>query len=377
MTEYDARLAQEKQRFDAEICVHDLPEIFHYWSNTYLRPFINGFGYDSIDDFFVQEIAGTSRRAGAALTVVSVGCGDCDPEIRIALSLLARGVSDFRMLCLDISSGALERGRIRAREAGVADHLEMVVHDFNQGLPAGIFDVVMANQSLHHVVELERLYDAISAQLAPEGRLLVSDMIGRNGHMRWPEARALVDHVWEWLPPDYRFNWQLNRQEQSFMDWDCAQEGFEGVRAQDVLPLLLQRFSPRVFLAWGNIIDVFIDRGFGHNFASRSKWDLHFIDHVHAIDSQAIAEGSIKPTHLLARFQNEPGECVHPTGLTPQQAVRPPGFVEQTMAHGPYTYAARATRSSPAPSTGFSRVKDALRHVPGLVPLYRSLRRPR
>ena len=77
MTEYEDRLALEKQRFDAEVCVHDLPEIFHYWSNAYLRPFINGFGYDGIDDFFVQEIAGAPVSdasytcAGDTLTLVS------------------------------------------------------------------------------------------------------------------------------------------------------------------------------------------------------------------------------------------------------------------------------------------------------------------
>jgi len=77
-----------------------------------------------------------------------------------------------------------------------------------------------------------------------------------------------------------------------------------------------------VLLAWGNIIDVFIDRGFGHNFHARTEWDLHFIDRVHALDNQAIADGRIKPTHLLARFQNEPGDCVCPPGMTPQSAVR-------------------------------------------------------
>ena len=156
MTQYDDRLAQEKQRFDAELCVHDLPEIFHYWSNTYLRPFINGFGYDGIDDFFVQEIA-AAQRADATLRIASVGSGDCATEVGIASALMAKGVADFRMICLDISDGALDRGRTRAREAGLEAKFEMVAHDFNQGLPAGEFDVVMANQSLHHVVELERL----------------------------------------------------------------------------------------------------------------------------------------------------------------------------------------------------------------------------
>ena len=375
MTEYEDRLAQEKQRFDAEVCVHDLPEIFHYWSNTYLRPFINSFGYDGIDDFFVQEIADAPRRSGEPLRIASVGCGDCGPEIGIARALRERGVADFRMVCLDISEVALERGRANAREAGLAAHVEMIAHDFNQGLPAGTFDVVMANQSLHHVVELERLYAAISAQLAPQGRFLVSDMIGRNGHMRWPEARVLVDEAWESLPDRYRFNWQLQRQEQAFMDWDCSQEGFEGIRAEEVLPLLLEYFQPRVFLAWGNIIDVFIDRGFGHNFHGRGEWDLRFIDRIHAVDSAAIAEGRIKPTHLLARFQNEPGDCLCPPGMTPHSAVRvvearPQASSEPAAGHGSLP---RDPRPRPLPLP--QGLKDALRAAfPGLVPLYRRLR---
>lgn len=371
MTQYDDRLAQEKQRFDAEICVHDLPEIFHYWSNAYLRPYINELGYDGIDDFFAQEIATAPRRDGEPLRIASVGCGDCATEIRIAGALVAMGVSDFNFLCLDISDGALERGRGYARDAGLPGCFDMVAHDFNQGLPAGVFDVVIANQSLHHVVELERLFAAIRDRLAPGGRFLVSDMIGRNGHMRWPEARRLVDAAWELLPDHYRFNWQLQRQEQQFMDWDCSQEGFEGIRAQEVLPLLLENFSPRVFMAWGNIIDVFIDRGFGHNFHGRSEWDLQFIDRIHAIDSAAIAAGTIKPTHLLARFQNEPGDCVCLPGMTPQAAIRDmgPGHLLDED-EWPSPVALPRPRPLPLPKG----VKDALRSVPGLMPLYRRIR---
>lgn len=325
MTEYEDRLAQEKQRFDAEVCVHDLPEIFHYWSNKYLRPFLNDFGYDNIDDFFVREIARTARQGGGSLRIASVGSGDCDTEVRIASGLRALGCDDFRITCLDISDGALERGREYARDAGLLDRFEMVPHDFNEGLPGdGLFDVVMANQSLHHVVKLERLYGAVRDRLAPGGCFIVSDMIGRNGHMRWPEARRLVEVAWEWLPDRYRFNWQLQRQEQDFIDWDCSQEGFEGIRAQDVLPLLLDYFHPRVFFAWANIIDVFIDRGFGHNFHGRTEWDLHFIDRVHAIDADAISQGIVKPTHLLARFENTSGECIHAAGMSPRDALRPP-----------------------------------------------------
>lgn len=322
MSDYSDRLEQEKKRFDADVCVHDLPDIFHYWSNKYLKPFINQFGYDSLDDFFVREIAKVAPADGRTIRIASVGCGDCAVEIQIANLLEAQGVGNFHVTCLDLSDAALARGQGYLEGTGLGDRFTTTVHDFNQGLPPGQFDVVMANQSLHHVVELERLFASVRDQLAPRGRFLVSDIIGRNGHQRWPEAKALIDEIWPWLPARYRYNWQLQRQEDEFLDWDCSQEGFEGIRAEEVLPLLLENFSPRVVIGWTNIIDIFVDRCFGHNFRQKSEWDLHFIDRIHEIDERAIASGAIKPTHLLGSFALEPGECVHPVGMSPAQAVR-------------------------------------------------------
>ena len=324
MSEYSDRLEQERARFDADLCVHDLPDIFHYWANKYPRATLNTHGYDNIVDFFVLEMdrwAGDPRRP---LRAVSVGAGDCAHEIDVAKGLLARGMEDFSILCLDISEGALGRANEAIEAHGLAGRISTEVHDFNQGLPGGEFDVVIANQSLHHVVELERLFDSVSERLGDHGCFLISDTIGRNGHQRWPEARALVDEAWHWMPPRYRYNHRLQRQEDSFLDWDCSLEGFEGIRAQDILPLLLERFQPSVFLAWGNIIDVFIDRGFGHHFRQQSEWDLHFIDMVQAMDHAAITSGRTSPTHMLARFQKTARGCVHEPGIGPHEAIRWP-----------------------------------------------------
>ena len=46
------------------------------------------------------------------------------------------------------------------------------------------YDAVIANQSLHHVTNLEGLFDAIRHSLHPTGVFVTSDMIGRNGHDR-------------------------------------------------------------------------------------------------------------------------------------------------------------------------------------------------
>ncbi|HEX3632741.1 MAG TPA: hypothetical protein VHZ01_09560, partial [Casimicrobiaceae bacterium] len=54
------------------------------------------------------------------------------------------------------------------------------------------------------------------------------------------------------------------------------------------------------FLGFANVIDPFIDRGFGPNFSADSLSDREFIDRVHERDQAEIAAGSIKPTHMFA-----------------------------------------------------------------------------
>src|SRR5689334_1941502 len=106
-------------------------------------------------------------------------------------------------------------------------------------------------------------------------------IIGRNGHLRWPEALEIIQEFWPYLPPSHRSNHQLQRYEAMFEDWDCSIEGFEGIRAQDILPLLSERFHFDWFIPYGNVIDPFVERGFGHNFDANVDWDRDFIDRVH------------------------------------------------------------------------------------------------
>jgi len=218
----------------------------------------------------------------------------------VALRLHKLGVKEFMIDCIDLSTPMLERGRAIAAEKGVSMHIEMIQGDFNAWNPAHNYEVVMANQSLHHVLELERLFDEISRVLPRHGTFLTSDMIGRNGHQRWPEAAAIVREFWQELPMSHRFNVQLRRQEDEFLDWDCSTEGFEGIRAQDVLPLCVDRFGFKLFLPFASVIDPFIDRGFGHHFDADGAWDRDFIDRVHARDEAENQAGNVTPTHMMA-----------------------------------------------------------------------------
>jgi hypothetical protein len=140
----------------------------------------------------------------------------------------------------------------------------------------------MANHSLHHMVHLEGIFRIAYDNLTEHGIFVTNDMIGRNGHMRWPEARLFVDFFWPFMSQRQRNNIMLRRSEPKFTDHDCLGESFEGVRSEEVLPLILaQGFKAWKFLGFGGMIDVFVDRCFGPNFdvnePTMSSWFVAWV----------------------------------------------------------------------------------------------------
>jgi len=322
---YRLKLLVEQANFASVEQVHDLPPIHTYWADKYLTPLFQSLGFASIEEFLLRELSQALLAANSSQRhILSIGSGNCDFEVEIALRLKAAGILDFRIFCMDINATMLQRGLVLARARAVQEHIAPLQADFNNWTPGNSrYCAVIANQSLHHVVNLEGLFDSVKTALAPGGVFLVSDMIGRNGHMRWPEALELVNAFWKRLPPSYRHNRYLGRIDEEFVNVDCSKAGFEGIRAQDILPLLVQRFHFSTFVPFGNIVDVFIDRAVGPNFDPGRDWDRVFIDEVQAADTQAIQDGRIKPTHLLAALRAEPvAMTLHPGNLSPQFCVR-------------------------------------------------------
>ncbi len=322
---YRARVAAEKGIYEYCLKVHDLPQIFHYWSNKYIRPKLEAFGFSTPNDMFKKYLWEQALgRPQEALRFASIGAGNCDLEVTLASHLISKGRSDFVIDCLELNPAMIERGRAAAASQGVEEQIHFVEADFNQWAPAQEYDAVLANQALHHVLNLEGLFGQIKSCLKPRGSFIISDIIGRNGHLRWPEALDIVHEFWRKLPPSYRFNTILNRYEELYENWDCSKESFEGIRSQDILPLLLANFHFQLFVGFANVIDPFTDRAFGHNFDMREPWDRAFIDQVHARDEQEMIAGRIKPTHMMAVVGNDPDTpALFHEPLCPEFCVRP------------------------------------------------------
>ena len=234
------------------------------------------------------------------------------------------GVENFHISCLEISPALIERATSRIAAEGLSQWISFTQGDVNTWTAAEpeSFDGVIANQFLHHIVELEFVFDQIKRALKPDGLLMSIDMIGRNGHMRWPEALAIINPVWEALDQRYKYNHQMKRVDKEFLNWDCSTEGFEGIRAQDILPLLVDRFKFKVFLGFGNLTDVFVDRGYGHNYDPDSEKDRNFISALASTNDYLIDSGFIKPTMMFAQVGKQEYETKTYKHWTPEFCVR-------------------------------------------------------
>lgn len=119
-------------------------------------------------------------------TALELGCGQGADAIRLALA-------GWDVLAVDLADAALELGRGRAADAGVAGRITWRRHDLADGVPGGAYDLVLASY-LQSPVRFARVdvLQAAADRVAPGGTLLV---IGHAGPPSWadPGAGAHVD----------------------------------------------------------------------------------------------------------------------------------------------------------------------------------------
>jgi hypothetical protein len=305
--------------------LHNLPAIHHYWTDKHLVPRkFQPFGITDPEHLFYLGIKKYHERFPARnMQILSIGMGDCDMESRLAERLLDSGIDAFEIECVDIHAPNAKRALDYSRSLEAADYVLTQAGNIGKWLAAKPCDIVLCNQSLHHMFELEYMLALIKGALAESGVLLVSEVIGRNGRQVWPEALGIVEEFWKQVPARYKYNHVLERLELRYSNHDYSIGTREGVRSQDLLPLLNSMFNFELFIPFAGIAPVFVDRPFGYNFNAESEWDQDFIDRVHERDEQCILSGELKPTRMLGALCKEAVETrLVDSRLTPEFCIR-------------------------------------------------------
>jgi O-antigen biosynthesis protein len=146
---------------------------------------------------YIKQTYFTDRPAEFALSIGS-GWGDLD-RTGYEVGLFRR------CLGFDLSEGAVQRARTLALQLG--HPLAYEVADLNrlslQGR-YGPFDLIFANASLHHIQELERLFEQVEAVLAPDGLFFFHEYVGPSRFQWRPKTLAICTRILDILPKRLR-----------------------------------------------------------------------------------------------------------------------------------------------------------------------------
>lgn len=171
--------------------------------------------------------------------ILELGCG----EGNLAIELASRGLS---VTAIDLSEERIERARSKAVNLG--NRPIFVVADLNTAIfPEGPFDCVVAHDSLHHILFLDRVCGEVKSSLKPGGRFLVIDYIGM-GLFRKLAAGFLYALLPTYQP--YREKWKLRKRFAAFLATESQKRN--AVQRGESAPL--HQDSPFEEISQGSII---------------------------------------------------------------------------------------------------------------------------
>ncbi|MEP6800829.1 MAG: methyltransferase domain-containing protein [Acidobacteriota bacterium] len=119
--------------------------------------------------------------------------------------VLARDPRIGRVMGVDIAGEAIEEAERLAKEEGLSDRIRHQVVDLDRDpVPGGPYDLVLAHDAIHHVRDLEGLFERISRALAPGGTLLFCEYVGPRRFDFDARRQAILDDALRSLPEKYR-----------------------------------------------------------------------------------------------------------------------------------------------------------------------------
>jgi len=122
------------------------------------------------------------------LNVIDVGCGTGHSAIA-----LAGQFTDVRFVGLDLSSTAIQKAELYAREKGLKN-ITFVQGDIldRDRLPPGLFDLMISTGVLHHIKNVTQAFVNLLSLLKADGHVIFW-LYGRHGRMRHSLNQAFID----------------------------------------------------------------------------------------------------------------------------------------------------------------------------------------
>lgn len=168
----------------------------------------------------------------------------CSGSARIEANMASQCPANVEWSLLDINTDLLN---LAAKQFPPDLKLDLIEADVNQLCFSGEkWDVILCVSGLHHIVELEKLIQFCHTSLTEDGEFWsIGEYVGKNGNRLWPPAKHEANKLFQQLPEKYRLNRHTQQNDIEVPDGDCSVGFFEGIRSEDIEPIISRWFEAR------------------------------------------------------------------------------------------------------------------------------------
>jgi glycosyltransferase involved in cell wall biosynthesis/SAM-dependent methyltransferase len=235
---------------------------------------------------------------------LSLGCGAGGLE-RHALS--AGICSNFD--AYDISEGSIEAAREEAQKAGFLDRINYVAADLNAiTLEENAYDAVFASMAIHHLENLEGVYEELTKALKPGGLFVFNEFVGPS-QFQWTDTQLrFANELMKEIPEQYRITNQdtvLREIRRPTIEFMNETDPSESIRSEEIMPIT-ERFFDIVERRdyGGTLLHLVTAAGTIRNYSSDSEEDVALLQRMIDFEKSHIAAGDLDSDFTLVIARN-------------------------------------------------------------------------
>jgi len=244
---------------------------------------------------------------GTRLSALVLGCGQGWLERALALNDRIE-----RVVGVDSSGGAIARAAELAAQQGLSGKIRYLALDLeHEVLPESPYDLVYAHDVIHHIRELEDLFDRVGAALAPAGVFLFCEYVGPR-RFQYDQARtATLDEFLRALPDRYRrlpHSRTLATTSARIDPGDLARrDPSEAVRSDEILPVMRSRLKLLEEIPYGgSLLNPLLDE-LVVNFEDGNEVDEAILKQLCAAEKVLIRTGALPPDFVVGAASRKNG----------------------------------------------------------------------
>lgn len=249
------------------------------------RPDVGSLGYWK-EKFFPEKLGST----------LSIGCGFGGFE----RNLIAIDGAEH-VLGIDVAPGAIEGARAAAAGQGFADRISYEVIDVNTySIPERAYDAIFGISSIHHIENLEGIFDQSRRGLKPGGLLFLDEYIGPTRWQYGDDVRDIMNAILAILPPRLRRPFHApdtvrGEAWRPALSWFDEVDPSESVRSADIVPVLKDYFDIVDYRPYGGEIMHILLSGIAGNFMDDSEEDVALLRMIALLEDTLERNGVIQP----------------------------------------------------------------------------------